>query len=67
MQCCESGIFIPDPDFFSFDKTKKNINKSGTNAVQSQGCGSGLDPDSIGSVVPDPESGFGIRIQEGKK
>jgi hypothetical protein len=35
-----------------------------------QGCGSGLDPDSIGSVDPDPDSesgsGIRIRIQEGK-
>jgi hypothetical protein len=44
----ESGINIPDPPHWcrrlSFKEKK-------------QGCGSGLDPDSIGSVVANPEPG----------
>jgi hypothetical protein len=50
-----SGLFVPDPDFFprilDLGIKKHRIPDPNT------GCGSGSDPDSMGSLNPDSQSG----------
>ncbi len=68
-QCCGSGIFIPDPNFFNPGSRVKKIPGSriririkefkyfNTKDGFKQGFGSGsvLDPYSIGPLDPDPD------------